>query len=272
MKKILIFSGVILTFGLLIFFIIPTFDRLPINKATKTCLITGASSGIGRELSRKITKRGWKVIGIARRKEKLKELENELGPAFIPYKCDVSIPKQIHNVSDTIKKQNLKPTLFFLNAGTGSSEIKFQPVLNTHKLTFDTNYFGVIAWIDEWINNVKKYGGGTFVVTSSIAAIFGNVPGYCASKAAINTCFKALRLQYSCNGIGFVTVMPGPVATDLLKTPRSLPFTHQPDEEARYIIKQVFKGEKQIEPAWFYSCIFRILNLLPDKFTSKLCQ
>ena len=65
--------------------------------------------------------------------------------------------------------------------------------------------------------------------------------------------------------IGFVTVLPGPVATDMLKgVPKNIPFIHQPDDEARYIVEQVFKRKTQIEPSWFYASLFRILNWLPD--------
>ncbi|HBS48382.1 TPA: short-chain dehydrogenase [Candidatus Dependentiae bacterium] len=265
LKWFLYIFSTIAALSLTTFLIFSFIDRqITINETTKTCLVTGASSGIGRAISVEMVKRGWKVIGIARREEKLKELERELGAAFIPYKCDVSIPEQIHKVTAEIKKQQLKPTLFFLNSGTGDVEIKFQPMLTRHKQTFDTNYFGVITWIDEWINNVKTYGGGTFVVTSSVNAIFGYGASYCASKAAINACFKALRLQYYYDKIGFVIVMPGPIATDMLKTPKPLPFTHQPEAEALYIIKQIFKGKKQIEPSWFYSFLIRILNYVPD--------
>jgi NADP-dependent 3-hydroxy acid dehydrogenase YdfG len=78
-------------------------DKQPINQSTKTCLITGASSGLGYELSLEMIKHGWKVIGIARREEKLKEIAQKIGPQFIPHKCDVSMPVQIHEVSNAIR-------------------------------------------------------------------------------------------------------------------------------------------------------------------------
>jgi len=254
------------------YFVLNHFDKQPINQSTKTCLITGASSGIGYELSRKMIKHGWKVIGIARREEKLKQIAQELGSQFIPYKCDVSIPAQIHEVSDAIKKQCLQPTLFFLNAGIGLPVDKFQPMLNEQQRTFNTNYFGVVAWVEEWINNVKDLGGGTFVATSSIASIFPgpDASGYGASKAALNACFKALRLLYYYDRIGFVLVLPGPVATEMLKTPKPLPFTHSPTDDAKYIVEHVFKGNKQIEPSWFYSVLLRILSWSPDYLALKI--
>lgn len=265
-------SIVALLFG--IYFTISRFDQSPvINEATKTCLITGASSGIGRHIAIEMVKRGWNVIGIARGEEKLKEVERELGSSFIPFVCDVSKPDQVHQVSQQIKEQKLQPTLFFLNAGMGEIEESYQPMLAIHQKTFATNYFGVVAWVDEWLPVVKSFGGGTFVVTSSVMAIWSGPKSasYGASKVALNTCFRSLRLQYRNDGIGFVVVLPGPVDTDMLKgDARALPFSHDPESEAQYIIKQVFKRQKQIEPSWFYSWSLRILNLLPDALTSRM--
>jgi short-subunit dehydrogenase len=217
-------------------------------------------------------KRGWKVIGVARREEKLKEVQQDLGTEFIPYVCDVNDPAQVNAVSQNMKQQGLRPTLFFLNAGAGNFEGKFQPLLANHQQTFATNYFGVISWIDAWINEVKSYGGGTFVATSSVNALFAGpgVGGYGASKAALNACFKSLRLQYLADNIGFILVLPGPVATEMLKTPKPMPFTHQAADEAQYIVDQVFKRTQQIEPSCFYSGLFRFLNWLPDGVVLKI--
>jgi 3-hydroxy acid dehydrogenase / malonic semialdehyde reductase len=255
-------------------FVVMRFEQRPsINEVTKTCLITGTSSGIGRALAGEMVKRGWKVIGIARREEKLKEVEYELGSSFIPYICDVSKREQVHQVSDQIKEQNLAPTLFFLNASSWDSSDKFQPMFNAHKQTFDTNYFGVIVWVDEWLNEVKTLGGGTFVVISSVNAIFGGNgfvgAGYGASKAAISSVFRSLRLRYYNDGIGFVDVLPGPVDTQGLKTNTKLPFTHKPEDEARYIIDDVFARKQHIEPSWYWSIVIRLLNWLPDRFQVK---
>ncbi|MFA6991597.1 MAG: SDR family oxidoreductase [Candidatus Babeliales bacterium] len=257
----------------------------PINMATKTCLVTGASSGIGLELSREMVKRGWNVIGIARREDKLRALEHELGTnnfgtndsgsqAFIPFVCDVGNREQVHTISETIKAMGLKPTLFFLNAGTGELENKWKVSTDIHQQTFATNYFGTIAWIEEWLSSVKQFGGGTFVATSSIAAIMA-MPGttaYATSKIALVHCFDSLRRQYLYDNIGFITVLPGPTDTEMLKGAgaKNMPFIHKADDEARYIIDQVFAGKKRIEPSWFYSCMLRILNWLPDKIALKL--
>jgi len=255
------------------FLVMGYFDRIPpINETTKTCLITGASSGIGYNMAREMIKRGWKVIGIARKQDKLQEIAKELGANFIPYVCDVSDRESVKRVSTQIKEQQLHPTLFFLNAGMAELEELYQPMLSIHQETFDTNYFGVVAWVDGWLNDVKNTGGGTFVATSSVSSLWAGpkAASYGASKAAINACFRALHLQYRNEGIGFVIVLPGPVKTDMLKgSVKDLPFIHKPDAEAKYIIKKVFARQKQIEPSWFYSWLTRTLNVLPDGLASK---
>ncbi len=272
LRELLIFVGLIV--GLV--FIIRHIDQsVPINQATQTCLITGASSGIGQHLAIEMVKRGWTVIGVARRADFLDTLSKKLGiTAFIPFVCDVSDLEQIHAVSNQIKAQGLKPTLFFLNAGTGELQQKWQFSVASHQRTFATNYFGAIAWIEEWLLPVKQLGGGTFVAISSIAALLAT-PGsdaYATSKKALIHCFDALRRQYLHDNIGFSVVLPGPIDTEMLKgaSAKKLPFIHQASYEAKYIIEKVFKGEKRIEPSWFYSFLFRVLSWLPDNIILKL--
>lgn len=78
-------------------FAIKYFERIrPINMTTKTCLITGVSSGIGKYLAIEMVNRGWKVIGVARRAQLLDQLSETLGTQnFIPFVCDVSDRKQV---------------------------------------------------------------------------------------------------------------------------------------------------------------------------------
>jgi 3-hydroxy acid dehydrogenase / malonic semialdehyde reductase len=250
--------------------------RVAINTTTKTCVVTGASAGIGRQLATEMVKRGWTVIGVARREWLLEELARELGPRFIYYRCDVSDPASVHAVSQEIKQKGLKPTLFFLNAGIMELDKDGAPLLEMHKRTFNTNYFGVMSWVDEWLPAVKGWGGGTFVTMSSVAALsplaislparYGSGAGYSASKAALISCFESLRRQYRRDGVGFTLVVPGPVNTDMIReTLVKLPFTHQPADEARYIVAQVLKGKRRIEPSWLYSGLVRVGNFIGYK-------
>ena len=270
MKKIYYFFIGLFIFILSYPFILKQLNRQKISFPSKTCLITGASSGIGLQIAKQMLKKDWRIIGVARRINKLEELQKELGQNFIPYQCDVGDYKQVCFVSDSIKQKNLNPTLFFLNAGTGDVEKEF--FFDLHKKTFDVNYFGIIFWIEQWLDFIKKIGGGAFVATSSVSSLFAT-PGsaaYSASKVALNNCFQSLRLKYLNNNIDFIIVMPGPVDTAMLKGVDDLPFIQTPKETAKYIVEHVFDGEQVIEPSWFYSTLFKIFNWLPDSVASKI--
>ncbi|RDD34293.1 Fatty acyl-CoA reductase [Wolbachia endosymbiont of Cylisticus convexus] len=233
----------------------------------KICLITGTSSGIGESLARLLIKDGWFVIGIARRTEKLEKLKEELGSNFLPITCDVGKSENIRNSSDFLKKQNIIPKLFFLNAGCGEIEDEFHT--NIHRKTFETNYFGIINWIEEWLSHSHS---STFVAISSLVAVHAtpHASAYCASKAAIRSCFESLKIQHANSATKFITVMPGPVKTDMLKANKPLPFTWEPQKAAAHVLKNVFKGKKIISFPIFWWLFFHFLRVLPTKMVARI--
>ena len=90
---------------------------------SKYCLVTGASSGIGKHIAYEMADHGWKVIAIARRGDKLDELSESMGEdKLIPMICDVSDLDQVENVSTKLMARGIYPALFFLNAGDGDEE------------------------------------------------------------------------------------------------------------------------------------------------------
>lgn len=240
----------------------------------KTCLVTGASSGIGKSLSSEMVRKGWKVIGVARSQAKLKNLQKQLGQdKFLPMTCDVSNIKEVKQVSNKLKKNNELPTILFLNAGLAGEAAVDKPNqldLTIYETTIKVNYLGVLAWIAEWEELLQKNNGGTFVVTSSVNAFFcppgGNA--YSSSKAAIARAFKGLQTAYHKSNLSFSIVYPGPVKTKGLKG--QLPFTQNPQKVAQYIIKQTFKGKQNIYPSSIYYIITKILNCLPNSLILKI--
>lgn len=238
-------------------------------------LVTGASSGIGEALARELVKRGWTVIGLARSKEKLANLQTNLGSAFIPLVCDVSNKSEIENVSKQIAQKNLCPSLFFLNAGLAGEKVVENPHafdLKMHEKIMAVNYFGVLSFVEFWEKPCRENGGANFIVTSSVNAIFAPPTGsaYSASKAAIAKAFESLSLTYFGTNLKFSTVYAGPVATDGLKG--NLPFTWKPDQMAKYMADFAMKGKPHGEPSFFYSVLSRFLRSLPHKWTMNILK
>lgn len=242
---------------------------------TKVALVTGASSGIGRAISKELVKRGWQVVGVARSMDKLDQLQKELSEAFIPVVCDVSQEEQIVEASSFVLKKGLIPSIFFLNAGIAGEAVIENPNqfdLRMHENIMQVNYFGVLAWIEFWEKLCQENGPTNFIVTSSINAIFAPPTGsaYCASKAAIAKAFESLSLTYFGTKLRFSVVYPGPVDTPGLKG--KLPFTWKPEKMGKCMVDFALSDRSRCEPFFFYKVLCRLLRILPAKYTMKLLR
>jgi NADP-dependent 3-hydroxy acid dehydrogenase YdfG len=85
------------------------------TQTKQTCLVTGASSGIGEALAREMILKGWRVIGIARSVNNLNALSKELGENFIAYPCDVAKEESVKAVSNTLKEKQRIDTVLNVN-------------------------------------------------------------------------------------------------------------------------------------------------------------
>lgn len=229
---------------------------------------------MGEGLARLLIKQGWSVVAIARRLDRLTTLQNELGKdSFYPFYCDVTKPKEIWQVTQTLKKKGLIPRLFFLNAGSGWKEDLGNPSVDFHREIFNVNYFGALSWIEQWLPEVKDRET-IFVGISSITTLFPTLgsASYCASKAALKACFHSLSLQYDSSPVRFVTVLPGPINTALLKTDKDLPFSWAPDKAAHYILKKVFAKKEVIAFPFIWVIFFQLLSLIPKSLAAKVLK
>ena len=239
-------------------------------------LVTGASSGIGEALCRECIARGWKVIGVARSRDKLFALQKELGQEkFHPVVCDVSDENVVSLVSEDLYKAALIPNIFFLNAGLAGEaclENLVHFTLDKHREIMSVNYFGAMKWVEYWHSICQNNGGATFVATSSVNAIWAPPMGsaYSASKAALAKAFEGLAATYAGTNLRFSVVYPGPVATKGLKG--TFPFTWKPERMATSMIQCALKGKAHCEPQPFYSVLVRLFRLLPYKWTMALLR
>lgn len=240
------------------------------NTIKPVALVTGASSGIGKALVIELLSKNYDVIALARSLEKLEELKkSHFDKTLLIYRCDVSCEEDVKNVSDEIKKLELTPSFFYLNAGIVGPEAmesleNFD--IEIHRKMFSVNYFGVLHFIQQWLELCRcKKEKATFIVSSSINAIFAPPGGsaYAASKAAIVKAFDGFRLAYAAENIKFLSVFCGPVDTPGLVG--KLPFTWTAKKMARYMIKRALKGKSHSNPSSFYTLLSVVLNKLSEK-------
>lgn len=191
-----------------------------IDLRNKKILITGASSGIGRETAILCSKVGAKVILVARNEEKLKSVNLELeGEGHKYYTFDLSNVDEIESFIKKIKEENGALDGFVHSAGIGSTRPLKLLKPSVMREVMSINFFSFI----EIVRNITKknfYNEGMSIVgVSSISSKQGNQSktAYCSSKAAMDGAIRCIAKEFSHNKIRVNTVCPAMINTELYK-------------------------------------------------------
>jgi NAD(P)-dependent dehydrogenase (short-subunit alcohol dehydrogenase family) len=184
----------------------------------KVAVVTGASSGIGRSVALTLADRGAVVIGLARRRALLAELEPELARRTMGSTtefCDVSDAAGYRETLARIEADRGRLDILVNNAGValmlpvpGSDDATVQQV-------FDVNFFSTVAGTLAVVPGMIGRGWGAVVNVSSDSAR-APVPGqgaYAASKAAISTFSESVALEVAPHGVHVHVLYPGWVPT-----------------------------------------------------------
>jgi len=177
----------------------------------KLALVTGASSGIGLETARALSKAGAKLVLAARRRDRLKELVQELGAAEA-ITLDVRDRKQ---VQAALEGRTFDIVVANAGLGRGLGPLQAGDAADWDEM-LDTNVKGLLHTLRATLPAMIARERGDVVVLGSVAGrqVYpgGNV--YCASKFAVRAIYEALRLDAAGKGIRFTTVDPGLVETE----------------------------------------------------------
>ncbi|WP_193161851.1 SDR family oxidoreductase [Microbulbifer hainanensis] len=179
----------------------------------RVALITGCSSGIGRELALALHRRGTIVIATARRPESLQELA-DLGIATEA--LDVNSQADINRVVHALKAAYGRLDILINNAGYGQMGPLLELDTRALENQFRTNVFAPMALARACVPLMKAEGRG---LICNIGSVSGVMPtpfsgAYCASKSALHTLSDVLRLELKPFGIRVMTVQPGAIASE----------------------------------------------------------
>lgn len=183
----------------------------------KTALITGASSGIGREIARNLYKRGFRVILCARREDRLRGLAEELGENTRIIVCDVSKREECIRLYDEVKDE--KVSVLVNNAGFGYVGSFDEVELDTELKMIDTNVTAVHILTKLFLQDFIKADRGYILNTASSAGLMDGGPmmaAYYATKAYVVSLTSAIYEELKVNGsnVHICAICPGPVDTE----------------------------------------------------------
>ena len=187
----------------------------------KVALVTGGTSGIGKETALQFAREGAKVVVAGRRSTEgdavIAEIESAGGEAFF-VQTDVTKEDQVkHLVDETVRKFG-RLDVAFNNAGIEQLGPVTDFTEEDYRKVFDINVLGVFLSQKYEIPAMLKSGGGSIINTSSIVGQVA-MPGasiYIASKHAVEGITKTTALELAGQGIRVNAVAPGAIATDMI--------------------------------------------------------
>lgn len=235
-------------------------------------LISGASSGIGNALSRRLCGRKHAVWGVARNAAKLDELR-EAFPNFRHSAADVADAAERARAVAEMKKSGFMPDAVVFAAAIFSNDRDPEYSETELEKIFRVNVFGALGFVNLLLPDFLRRGSGQFVALSSIAAFRPNVRGigYPASKAALAMAFRGLDLVYRKRGIAFSTIHLGPVATPMWEGGSSGIVASA--EGAASHVEAVLRSRSNISYYPFLTTfLFRTSLLLPDSWYTALSE
>jgi uncharacterized protein len=188
--------------------------------AGKVIVITGASSGIGRQAAIDFAKQGaGQLVLVARSAQKLSELAGEISNSScnaIPYACDVSDKAQVQKMTQDVLSRFGRVDVLVNNAGFAVfKRVKDLSVEEIESMTA-TNYHGMVYCTKAFIDSMLAKRSGHIVNVASLAASFGvaGLAPYCASKFAMLGFSEALHHELVGTGVRVTVVSPIAVKTN----------------------------------------------------------
>ena len=185
------------------------------EETKQVALVTGASSGIGKETAIILAKNNFKVIAAARRLERLEELADEY-PGIIPKQVDLSLSDELEDFCMYLNKYSDPISVLINNAGYSIRGGLEDVPINAIRRIYEVNVFALMRVTQACVQGMRKLRKGTIVNISSIAGKFAfPLSGvYASTKHSVEAISDALRIELRPFGIRVIAIRPGVIATE----------------------------------------------------------
>ena len=236
-------------------------------------LLTGASSGIGAALASAYASRGWRLVLIARRAERLEEVVRAAGLDPTDAKrvrliaADVRDAGRLRTEADTLLREWGCPQVVIANAGISHGvDLSQADDLDVAADIMAVNWTAALATLAPFIAPMRARGSGALVGIASVAGVRG-LPchaAYCASKAALIRSLESLRVELRPSGVKVVTISPGYVATAMTAGNRfRMPFLISPVVFAHRALRAIDAGRAYATIPWQMAVLSKFLHVVP---------
>ena len=235
-------------------------------------LITGASSGIGRDIARELSKKGYDLVLVARDLDKLNEVKEELKTNIEVVNMDISDVKNCKRLYQEHKDIDI----LINNAGFGDCGYFTKTNLEKEIAMINTNIVAYHTLTKVYLQDMKEKNSGKIL---NVASIAGFMPGplmatYYATKNYVVRLSEAIReeLRKEKSKVQISILCPGPVDTNFNKV-ADVEFALKglsSEYVAKYAIKQMLKGKFYIVPGWKIKLAKIGCKIAPTNLVAKI--
>lgn len=238
-------------------------------------LITGASSGIGRDMARELAKRGYDLILVARRRNRLEKIKNEItGVSVETIECDVSTEENCTKLYNSVKDKGVD--MLVNNAGFGLAGEFLSTDLNKELNMIKTNVVAVHMLTKLFLKDFAEKDRGIILNVASSAAYMAGpyLSTYYATKNYVRRLTEAVyrELKEKNSNVSVSVLCPGPVNTefnDVANVKFALKGLSS-EYVARYAIEKTLKGKLYIIPGLQMKLGVFLLRFIPNKLMLKI--
>lgn len=245
-------------------------------------LVTGASSGIGKDMSIYLAKLGYDIIGIARNMEELEKVKKKIEDEYTDRKMEVismslSDPENCTKLYNIVKEKHSNIDILVNNAGFGLFGEFTDTNIQTELDMIDTNIKAVHILTKLFLQDMVKQDKGHIL---NVASLAGMMPGplmatYYASKNYVVRLTQAIRqeLKKKRSNVKISVFCPGPVKTNFNKVADvnfSMPGKDS-KKVSKYAIDKMLKGKLMILPGFTEKSVRILTHIVPDTIVMKFC-
>jgi short-subunit dehydrogenase len=245
----------------------------------ETALITGASSGIGEEFARQLAGRGYDLILVARREERLKGLAEELPTRATAIPCDLAT--EADKLPGKVKRRRLQVDLLVNNAGFGLRGRFLDAPENRDVEMVRLNCEAIVVLTRAFLPAMLERGTGGVITVASTA---GAQPlpyeaTYGATKAFATNFTEALHMELRGTGVKALAVNPGPVPTEWQEVARydemggeMMPGAIEADQVVSEALRAYERGSRAIVPGRFFRNFMRLNEATPKALRVRIAE
>lgn len=234
-------------------------------------VILGGTSGMGREIARRLAERGDLLFLLGPRKKNLERSAADLlarhpdkvGVAFAP--CDLLRPEGFSEALDAAEAALGGFDTVIVTAALFATQEALEADVDLTQRLVTANFANTVLFCEHARKRLLARGGGRLCVFSSVAGDRGRKPVaiYGASKAGLSAYLEALDHKFHAHGLSVLCVKPGFVRTEMTAALQPPPFAGTPDRVATQVIRAMDRGKPLVYSPPVWAWVMRVIRWLP---------